>query len=72
MNERWKYQFKVGTFWGVFMAIFNVLFELKEKPVDAQLTSPAFYLKALLYILVGIFVLGYFNWKQKEKQQRNP
>lgn len=71
MSERWKYQFKTGTFWGVFMSVFNVLFELQEKPLNVQLSSPAFYFRALVFILVGIFVLGYFNWKAKVKRENN-
>jgi hypothetical protein len=31
MSERWKYQLKMGGFWGVFMVVFMTLFELKEK-----------------------------------------
>ncbi|RKS01010.1 MULTISPECIES: hypothetical protein [unclassified Flavobacterium] len=72
MSERWKYQVKTGAFWGLFMTVFNVLFEIKEKPLNIQLSSPGFYLRALVFILVGIFVLGYVNWKQKAKQQNNP
>lgn len=30
MNERWKYQIKTGGFWGIFMTVFNILFELKQ------------------------------------------
>jgi len=69
MSERWKYQLKMGGFWGVFMTIFMTLFEIKEKPLMEQITSYNFYLRAVIYISVGIFVLGYYNWKQKEKNQ---
>ena len=31
MSERWKYQIKMGGFWGIFMVIFMTLFQLKEK-----------------------------------------
>jgi hypothetical protein len=71
MSERWKYQFKVGLIWGFLMAVFNLLFELQEKPISVQLSSPAFYLKVLIYTLTGIFLLGYINWRQKVKQQKN-
>lgn len=69
MSERWKYQLKMGGFWGVFMTVFMTLFEIKEKPLMEQITSYNFYLRAVVYISVGIFVLGYYNWKQKEKSQ---
>lgn len=68
MSERWKYQIKMGSIWGLFMTVFNVLFDLKETPLAAQVTTPAFYLKAVAYILVGIFVLGYYTWKSRQKQ----
>ena len=68
MSERWKYQLKTGGIWGVFMVIFTTLFELKEKPLAEQLSSPNFYLRSILYIGIGIFILGYFNWKAKNKR----
>ena len=69
MSERWKYQFKVGTFWGIFMSVFNLLFELQGKPINVQLSAPGFYVRALVFILVGIFLLGYINWKAKVKRE---
>jgi hypothetical protein len=71
MSERWKYQIKYGGIWGVFMTVFNVLFELKEKPIGVQITSQNFYIRAVAFILIGIFVLAYFNWKQKVKNESN-
>ena len=71
MSERWKYQIKTGAFWGIFMSVFNVLFEIQEKPLAVQLSSPVFYLRAVVFLLVGIFLLGYVNWKQKAKQNSN-
>jgi hypothetical protein len=61
MSERWKYQLKMGGFWGVFMTIFNVLFEIKEISLSQQFASRNFYLRLVVYTLVGIFVLGYFS-----------
>ncbi len=69
MSEGWKYQFKMGGFWGVFMTVFMTLFEIKEKPLMEQITSYNFYLRAVVYVGVGIFVLGYFNWKQMQKNK---
>jgi hypothetical protein len=69
MSERWKYQLKTGGFWGIFMSVFNLLFEMQEKPISIQLTSVGFYVRALIFILVGIFILGYFNWKAKVKRE---
>ena len=69
MSERWKYQIKTGGIWGLFMVVFMTLFELKEKPFMDQITSYNFYLRAVVYIGVGVFVLGYFNWKQMRKNK---
>jgi hypothetical protein len=70
MSERWKYQIKTGGIWGLFMVVFNILFELKEKPFMEQISSSIFYIKAVVYIAVGIFILGYFNWKRSPKNQQ--
>jgi len=71
MSERWKYQLKMGGFWGVFMVIFMTLFELKEKTISQQLSDANFYVRAVSYIVIGIFVLGYFSWKEKIKREKN-
>jgi hypothetical protein len=70
MSERWKYQLKMGGFWGVFMVVFMTLFELKEKTVSQQLSDNNFYVRAVSYIVIGIFVLGYFSWKEKVKREK--
>jgi hypothetical protein len=69
MSERWKYQIKTGLFWGIFMSVFNVLFDLQEKSISTQLSTANFYLRAVVFILVGIFLLGYINWKAKVKRE---
>jgi hypothetical protein len=71
MNKRWKYQIIIGSFWGIFMTVFNVLFEIKEKSISEQFTSASFYLRLVVFTLVGIFVLGYFNWKASKKAEEN-
>jgi hypothetical protein len=71
MSERWKYQIKMGGFWGVFMVIFMTLFQLKEKTIAEQLSDTNFYIRAVGYIVIGIFVLGYFNWKEKIKRENS-
>ncbi len=71
MSERWKYQLKMGGFWGVFMVIFMTLFELQEKTIPQQLADRNFYIRAVGYIVIGVFVLGYFNWKEKIKRENS-
>jgi len=70
MSERWKYQLKMGGFWGIFMVVFMTLFELKEKTISQQLSENNFYIRAVSYIVIGIFVLGYFSWKEKVKREK--
>lgn len=71
MSDRWKYQIKMGGFWGIFMIVFMLLFEIKEKTVSQQLSENNFYIRAISYIAIGVFVLGYFSWKEKVKRE-NP
>jgi amino acid permease len=69
MSERWKYQIKTGGIWGVFMSIFMILFNLKEASFSEQISKPEFFIRAAAYIVIGIFVLGYFTWKSKNKRE---
>ena len=69
MSERWKYQIKMGGIWGIFMSVFMILFDTQTTSVEEKLSQPSFYTRAVGYIVIGIFVLGYFTWKSKMKQQ---
>ncbi len=71
MSDRWKYQIKMGGVWGLFMVVFMMLFELKEKSFTQQFSDQNFYIRAVSFILLGIFVLGYFNWNAKNKRENN-
>ena len=68
MSERWKYQLKYGMFWGIIMTVFMTLFEIKEKPLTEQLVSGEFYVRSGGFLAMGIFVLGYMGWKEKQKR----
>ena len=70
INERWKYQLKTGGFWGVFMTVFMALFQMNEKPLQEQVTSWQFYFRFVVFLAVGIFVLGYSSWKTKTKNEK--
>jgi hypothetical protein len=71
MNERWKYQLKVGLFWGLFMLVFMTLFEWKEQPIMTQLSSLKFYVRLVVYLALGIFFVGYFSWKGKDPKNNS-
>ena len=69
MSERWKYQIKMGGFWGIFMTVFMVLFDIKEHSFQEQIANPNFWIRSIAYIIIGIFVLGYINWRGKVKRE---
>lgn len=71
MSERWKYQIKIGCFWGIFMMIFSLLFDIKEKTIIEQISSLKFYFGVVVYILIGIFFLGYMSWREKVKKEKS-
>lgn len=66
MSERWKFQLKFGIFWGLFMGFCTIFFEGKQNAIQEELTSPKFYLRMSIYLLLGIFLLGYLSWKGKD------
>jgi hypothetical protein len=67
MSERWKYQIKMGGIWGVFMTVFNVLFDIKETPFSAQVALLLFILKPSTYLSRNICSrLFYLEIKQKQ------
>lgn len=78
MSERWKFQIKNGVFWALFMAfIMSIPFDLIDWAnlkyltfEKAFLLSKLFLFKFLFWILPGIFIIGYFDWKQKKKREK--
>jgi hypothetical protein len=72
MSERWKYQLKTGMFWGVFMAVSMTMIDACEHKNFGLILSWNFLLKFIVFCAVGIFILGYFNWKAKEKERPKP
>lgn len=71
MNERWKYQLKVGLPWGIFMTVFMALFNVNEKPLAELVQTWFFYFQMVMFLLVGVFVLGYSSWKSKTRRESN-
>lgn len=66
MSERWKYQIRMGGIWGLFMTVFMTWYEAKEHPLIEQLSSPQLYIRMVAFLAVGIFVLGYYTWKNRK------
>jgi hypothetical protein len=68
MSERWKYQLKTGAFWGLFMIGFSTFMNHENKPMPIALTEIDFYFRGVVFLLFGVFVLGYTSWKSKVKK----
>lgn len=71
MNERWKYQLKVGLPWGIFMTVFMALFNMNDKPIADLVQTGFFYFQMIGFLLFGVFVLGYSSWKSKIRREAN-
>lgn len=70
MSERWQYQIKTGLFYGILASILLTLFELVEKSFSDAFLTYTFMLRVVVLILAGIFLVGYSNWKSKEKLKK--
>ncbi len=69
MSERWKYQIKIGLFWGVFITVFMTLFN--DKTFSEQIENNKFYWRFLINIIAGIVIVGYFFWKGKDEKNNS-
>lgn len=71
MSERWKYQIKTGLPFGIVMPIIMTLFDWYG--TSATFTEAFFTLKFLMKFIVfmtmGIFVIGYSNWRERAKNE---
>lgn len=61
----------MASVWGLFMVVFMMLFKLKEKSFAQQFSEQNFYIRAVSFILIRIYVFGYFNWNSKNKRENN-
>lgn len=67
MSEKWKFKLKTGLIWGVFMAVVMTGIEALEKHTFEVYISWKFVAQLLIFTVCGVFILGHFNWKAKEK-----
>jgi hypothetical protein len=68
MNERWKYQIRIGLLWSVITLIIIAFMESEEMSFFEQFTTPKGLLRLISLPIIGIFIFGYFMWKQKNKK----
>lgn len=66
MSVRWKTAIKFGLLWGIFMLIFSAIFDLQEKTFTEIVNSGGFWLRSLIYTLIGIFFVGYLSTSKKK------
>lgn len=67
MSPRWKFQIRNGLPFGIFMAIFMTGFDAAlENSIQPFLTR-TFLFKLLVWMILGVFVVGYFNWRERKK-----
>lgn len=69
MTDRWKYQIKTGGLWGLTTATLISLFNLIDKSFEEEFITKKFIVKLLYFILFGVFIVGYFSWKKKLKDE---
>ena len=69
MSERWKYQIKTGLPFGLLMPVAMTTFEWYYSSFTEAFFSLKFLVKLGIFLFVGIFLIGYSNWKAKKKDE---
>ncbi len=68
MSERWKYQIKKGLIFGLIWSVLSLLFKLRVSTISEQITSVELYYHIIVGFIIGCFIIGYFDWKVKNKK----
>jgi hypothetical protein len=72
MSERWKFQLKNGLIWGLIMSFLMYAVDTIDMSFrDAFLTRKNLF-RILFFVITGIFLVGYFSWKKKNKSEKTP
>ena len=71
MSPRWKFQIRNGLPFGIFMAIFMTGFDAAMQNSTAPFLTGNFVIKLIIWMLGGVFIVGYFNWREKVKREEN-
>ncbi|WP_396156141.1 hypothetical protein [Flavobacterium sp.] len=67
MNERWKYQIKSGVPFGILLPIVLGLLDWYGTSFSEAFFTLKFLISLLVFLFLGIFVIGYYNWREKRK-----
>ena len=70
MNERWRYQIKTGSRFGILMALIFGFWESYTSSFEEAFLSLKFILKLVIFIVIGIFLIGYESWLNKLKKDK--
>ena len=71
MSERWKFQLKNGLIWGFIVPFIMAAFDLSELSFKDAFLSKENLFRTLYFVLAGIFIVGYSNWKKKIKRENS-
>ena len=71
MNERWKYQIKKGLPFGIIMPIVITSIDWygTSDTFTQAFVSKKFLVELIVFLLVGIFAIGYSSWREKAKNE---
>ena len=67
MSERWKYQIKSGLPFGLLLPIVLGLLDWYGTSFSEDFFTLKFLISLLVFLFGGIFVIGYYNWKEVQK-----
>jgi hypothetical protein len=69
MSERWKHQIKAGWAFGIFMPVITTAFDAYGTSFFDAFFSAKFLVKLGVFLILGIFVIGYSSWREKAKNE---
>ena len=71
MSERWKYQIKVGLIWSFSFNLIITLatFDWGKKANFEDMFTIKYFFRLLIFVLSGIFIVGYSSWKSEIKKE---
>jgi len=67
MSERWKYQIKSGLPFGLLLPIFLGFLDWYGTSFSDAFFTLKILISFLVFLFLGIFVIGYYNWREKRK-----
>lgn len=67
MSERWQYQVKTGSLWGLIIAIFIPTLDLFQLSFEQAFLSMHNLVRTAYFVIVGVILFGYLSWRKKVK-----